>query len=301
LHYKVSEQFFDSVEESDFSRLKKLYRTNVKSFFKKIQSAFKNAESEYQNAQTAELHLKKGKTLSANLYKLGPNNFPESDTVLLDGEEIKLNKVLSYSDNAQIIFKKAKKLGKANETSADRLDEIRKKVVEIEDLIRRLEDAKSFEELSELDTVLKKYAIDVPDLTVDKKSSSIEPKEYLVFKSSDGFTIYCGRNQEENRKVTFRLSKGNDLWMHVRGIPGSHVIIKSEKGKSFPLATLLEAAQICVFYSKVKRDKKVEVDYTLKKYVKSIKGTLAEVSYTENKTLLVSLEPDFMKTMKSNS
>src|SRR5690606_26497552 len=97
----------------------------------------------------------------------------------------------------------------------------------------------------------------------------------------------CGRNQEENRRVTFQESRGNDIWMHVRGMPGAHVVVLSQKNKTVPLQTLLEAAQITLYHSKIRDGRKGEVDYTFRKYVRPIKGTLAEVTYTENKSLLV--------------
>ncbi len=77
--------------------------------------------------------------------------------------------------------------------------------------------------------------------------------------------------------------------MHVRGRPGSHVVIPVQSGKSVPLETLLDAANLVIYYSGGESWGKTEVDYTFKKYVKRIKDS-TEASYTNNKTLLV--EPD---------
>jgi predicted ribosome quality control (RQC) complex YloA/Tae2 family protein len=129
----------------------------------------------------------------------------------------------------------------------------------------------------------------------DKKAP--EAKPCLEVRSSDGFTILCGRNQEENRQVTFREAKGNDLWMHVKGIPGAHVVVKSQKQKTVPLTTLLEAAQLCLYYTKIRKGKRAEVDYTFRKNVRAIKGTLAEVTYTGNKALYVEADPEALKKL----
>lgn len=109
------------------------------------------------------------------------------------------------------------------------------------------------------------------------------------FLSKDGAVIYVGRNKTENLELTFKRARGNDLWMHLRGRPGSHVLIPIQPGKSVSLETLLDAANLCIFYSGGEKWGKTEVDYTFKKHVKRIKDS-TEASYTHNKTLLV--EPD---------
>ena len=110
-----------------------------------------------------------------------------------------------------------------------------------------------------------------------------------TFTSKDGLLIYVGRSKDENLELTFKHARGNDLWMHVRGRPGAHVLIPLQARKSAPLDTLLDAATLAIHYSNGQSWGKTEVDYTYKKYVKRIKDS-SEVSYTNNKTLLV--EPD---------
>lgn len=104
--------------------------------------------------------------------------------------------------------------------------------------------------------------------------------------STEGLTIVCGRNAKENLEVTFKVAKGNDIWMHVRGRPGSHTVILLPPKRSASLETLLHAARLCVAYSGGKSWGKTEVDYTRRKHVKKIKNQ-TEVSYTQNKTLIV--------------
>jgi len=69
-----------------------------------------------------------------------------------------------------------------------------------------------------------------------------------------------------------KLASGNDIWLHVKNINGSHVIIKNKgMGQTTPLDTLIEAANLAVYFSKAKNENKVQVDYTLKKHVKKPK------------------------------
>jgi predicted ribosome quality control (RQC) complex YloA/Tae2 family protein len=115
------------------------------------------------------------------------------------------------------------------------------------------------------------------------------------FTSKDGLTIWVGRSKDENLELTFKHARGNDLWLHVRGRPGAHAVIPIPSGKSAPLDTLLDAAQLVIYYSGGENWGKTEVDYTFKKYVKRIKDS-TEASYTNNKTLII--QPDSQRIKK---
>ncbi len=109
------------------------------------------------------------------------------------------------------------------------------------------------------------------------------------FESKEGLLILVGRNSRENLELTFKRARGNDLWMHVRGKPGAHVLIPLTTGKTASLETLLDAAALAIHFSDGADWGKTEVDYTHKKYVKRIRDS-TEASYTGNKTLIA--EPD---------
>jgi predicted ribosome quality control (RQC) complex YloA/Tae2 family protein len=117
-----------------------------------------------------------------------------------------------------------------------------------------------------------------------------------AFTSRDGLPIWVGRDRHENLELTFKCSRGNDVWMHVRGKPGAHVLIPLPSGKSAPLETLIDGAHLAIHYSGGSHWGKTEVDYTFKKYVKRIKDS-TEASYTHNKTLLITPDPDRIKRL----
>ncbi|MFH1708629.1 MAG: NFACT RNA binding domain-containing protein [Planctomycetota bacterium] len=81
------------------------------------------------------------------------------------------------------------------------------------------------------------------------------------FTSSDGLTIYVGRNAEENDYVTFRVGSGLDPWLHVTGFHGSHVVVKVPKSTECPRRTIEEAAALAVYYSKARGNFKQEVTW----------------------------------------
>jgi predicted ribosome quality control (RQC) complex YloA/Tae2 family protein len=107
----------------------------------------------------------------------------------------------------------------------------------------------------------------------------------LHTQSRDGFAILIGKNSRQNEEVTFHQATGNDIWLHARGVPGSHVIVKAA-GRDIPRSTIEQAARLAAYYSQSRGSTTVAVDYTQQKYVKHMKGGgPGMVIYEREKTL----------------
>lgn len=92
------------------------------------------------------------------------------------------------------------------------------------------------------------------------------------FISSDGYDIFIGKNNKQNDYLTLKLANKDDIWMHTKNIPGSHVIIK-KKDNLVPQNTIVEAAKLAAYHSKAKLSSNVPVDYTERKNVKKPSGS----------------------------
>ena len=101
-----------------------------------------------------------------------------------------------------------------------------------------------------------------------KEKITSKPFHYI---SGDGYHMYVGKNNFQNEELTFKIATGNDWWFHAKGIPGSHVIVKSNN-EELPDTTFEEAARLAAYYSKGKGQEKVEIDYIQKKHVKKPAG-----------------------------
>ena len=88
----------------------------------------------------------------------------------------------------------------------------------------------------------------------------------------DGFHMYVGKNNFQNDDLTFKFASGGDWWFHAKGIPGSHVVVKTE-GAELPDSAFEDAARLAAHYSKARGQDKVEIDYTEKKNVKKPNGS----------------------------
>jgi predicted ribosome quality control (RQC) complex YloA/Tae2 family protein len=120
--------------------------------------------------------------------------------------------------------------------------------------------------------------------------------------SADGLPIFVGRNAEENEELTFRLAKSDDLWLHARGAPGSHVVIRLAKGVDPPPDTLRDAATLALLYSDLKKSGKGEVIYTRRKWVKKAKGqAVGAVIVTQEKTISVKVDTQRLAALKERN
>ena len=90
--------------------------------------------------------------------------------------------------------------------------------------------------------------------------------------SGDGLEILVGRTARDNDQLTFKIARPNDLWLHAADYGGSHVVVRNSTKKPIPHRTLIEAAQLAAWFSQAKKDPKVDVHYTERKFVGKIKG-----------------------------
>jgi predicted ribosome quality control (RQC) complex YloA/Tae2 family protein len=119
------------------------------------------------------------------------------------------------------------------------------------------------------------------------------------FVSADGRAIFVGRNARENDELTFGLAKSDDLWLHARGAPGSHVVVRLDKGAEPAPDTLRDAAVLALLYSDLKKSGKGEVIYTRRKWVKKAKGQApGAVLVTQEQSLHVTLDKARLDALK---
>lgn len=102
-----------------------------------------------------------------------------------------------------------------------------------------------------------------------------------------GFTILIGRNARDNDAITFGIARSRDIWLHVQGYRGSHVIIRADN-REVPFETVLYAARLAAGHSQAADSDNVPVDYTMRKNVWRPKGAArGAVQFTAQKTVYV--------------
>lgn len=181
---------------------------------------------------------------------------------------IPLDPTLTAKENAQKYFDRYGKLKRTFEALSTLTQEVKAEIDHLESIATSLEIALKEEDLAQIreELILNGY--------IHRKSGSKKVKitsRPFHYISSDGFHIYVGKNNFQNDELTFQFANGGDWWFHAKGMPGSHVVVKTE-GKELPDRTFEEAARLAAYYSKGREQDKVEIDYIQKKHVKKPSG-----------------------------
>jgi predicted ribosome quality control (RQC) complex YloA/Tae2 family protein len=154
-----------------------------------------------------------------------------------------------------------------------------------EDLLRYESDLQSIQETSDIKK-LKKYKKLRESSSPDTGSVASSAYHHYLFQ---GYEVLAGKNNRTNDQLTFQSAHKNDLWLHVKDAPGSHVIIRHKSGQNFPAQVVEYGASIAALYSKRKHEKICPVSYTLRKYVRKGKGLKpGEVIVEREQVVLVS-------------
>ncbi|MBA3613728.1 MAG: NFACT family protein [Nitrospirales bacterium] len=125
---------------------------------------------------------------------------------------------------------------------------------------------------------------------------------YRTYTSADGLPILVGKTAKDNDHLTLKVANPDDLWLHARGTPGSHVVVRLEKGATVPPETLKDAATLTLWFSDMRKSGKGEVIYTLRKFVKKGKGFKpGSVTVEREKSLWIELKEDRLKRLKGET
>ncbi|MDD7754739.1 MAG: NFACT RNA binding domain-containing protein [Clostridiales bacterium] len=264
----------------------------------------KKIEKELRDADNADEFKVKGELLTSYIYMIQKGmesvevaNFYDPN---YSNIRIALNKNLTPSENAQKYFKKYNKLKTAKIELTSQIAICNEEIEYLENIMLGIENCENLEELNDIKDELIKLGYAKAPFRYKAKKDIDPTTKPNQFTSSDGFTILVGKNNKQNDYLTLRIADPEDLWMHTKNIPGSHVIIKCA-GKEVPDNTLLEAATLAAYFSKARLSSQVPVDYTMKKHVKKPSGSKpGMVIYETNSTIYVTPTEELVVKLKNN-
>ena len=252
-------------------------------------------EEELLATENAEEFRQKGELLTTFLHQV-PN---DQDQVELDnyytGEKIiiSLDKALTPNQNAQRYFKRYQKLKEAVKHLTSFIEETRATILYLESVETALAQA-SLTEIAEIREELIQTGF-IRRRQREKIQKRQKPEKYLA---TDGQTIILvGRNNLQNDELTLKIAKKDELWVHAKDIPGSHVVITGNLQPSDEVKT--DAAELAAYFSKARLSNLVQVDMIeTRKLNKPTGGKPGFVTYTGQKTLRVTPDEEKIKSMK---
>ena len=238
----------------------------------------------------------------ANLYNFKKGDgFVDVDNYYEEGSprlRIKLDVRLTPSQNAQRYYNEYRKADTAEKKLTGLIEQGEQELLYIDSVFDNLTRAMSETDIDDLRIELHEQGY-LKSARLSKGAKNVKTRPPMKFISSDGYEIRVGRNNKQNDKLTCKDSEKLDIWLHVKEITGSHVII-SAKGGEVPDETITEAAMIAAYYSSARSSAQVPVDYTLVKYVKKPNGAKpGMVIFTNNRTLYVKPDEGLVERLRA--
>jgi predicted ribosome quality control (RQC) complex YloA/Tae2 family protein len=263
-----ADDFFESVNYYSrshlalfaFDELKRTLLQQNKSEIKRCEQLLLKSNQALQNILLAIPLEEVGHIIMANLQLIEPK---QTEVELLDfyrnkNIAIKLKKELNAQQNAEYYYRKSKKQKIELEQIQKRMDEATNKLEQLNYQFQKIEQAETLKDLKSLSS----------------QKSEVKKQRQALFKEfeCDGFKIWVGKSAANNDLLTMKHAHKNDLWLHAKGVSGSHVVIKHQPGKPFTKNAIEYAASLAAYYSKSKGSSLVPVVFVERKFVRKPKG-----------------------------
>jgi len=286
------DHFFRNLEEKEAeASAKHLLLSRYRQEIQKNKNRLSRFALRLSEAEAAERMLDRAEFLKAHLHEIeaGSTQFKYVDPKDRAGKSIgvPLDPALSPSENMALFFKKYKQSGQAKTALLAAIEKIRRTIDRLQVESKTVE-AGGLPPLTALP----------PEAAPKQESKKREKAGPPSYWSTDDIELIVGRNASENARVTFEIARGNDLWFHASGVPGSHLIVRMLRGKEIPYQTLLDAATLALHFSASKNERKGEVIYTYKKYLRKVKGGKpGTVICSQEKAFYIAVEADRLERL----
>ncbi|HLL71999.1 MAG TPA: NFACT RNA binding domain-containing protein, partial [Pyrinomonadaceae bacterium] len=283
------------------------HRTRLRTLIEKQKKLRRNLERDLATHGDADAHKRIGDLLLANIANAERRGslvrvtdyFAENAPII----ELEIDEHATLQEEAARRFARYTKAKRAAQETTARLSESSAELAALEGRQAELEQIVAARDASALDaydeqkrgakgtgaTGARGGAAQGTPRTKAQAKAAEQTAGARRYRSSDGYEILVGRAARDNDQLTFKVAHAHDLWLHAADYPGSHVIVRNPaRGADVPHRTIIEAAQLAAHFSQAKRDAKVSVHYTPRKFLSKPKGAAPGlVRMSSFRTLLV--------------
>ncbi|MEH7274548.1 Rqc2 family fibronectin-binding protein [Neobacillus vireti] len=256
-------------------------------------------EDTLREAEKSDQLQRYGELLTANLYaaKKGMKEIEVIDYYDETGGTvtISLDPRKTPSENAQKYFSKYQKAKNSVSIVIEQIEKAREEVLYFDNLLQQVLSAspKDIQEIRD-ELIEGGYIRDRQKRNAKKLTNAKPVLDYYL--SSDGTEIIVGKNNKQNDYLTNKLAARDEIWLHTKDIPGSHVVIRSKEPSE---TTIHEAAKLAAYYSKARSSSSVPVDFTKVRHVKKPSGAKPGfVIYDNQQTVYVTPEEELVLRLK---
>ena len=271
-----------SVRKLFFEKEKNQVINQLKQRIKKSENYIFKTRQKLQEIEEARNPEEIANVLMANLHHVqtGLSKVVLTDIYSDSPITIKLNTSLSPQKNAENYYRKAKNRHKEIEiqklniqTKMNLIDQLSKEILAVQE-IHSSKELRKFKKSHKIES------------KAESKETNLPYHEYEI----DGWKVLIGKNSRANDELTLKIASKNDLWLHAKDVAGSHVVVRQIPGQNFPKHVIEYAAGLAAGNSKRKTDSICPVIYTLKKFVRKVKGTPAGQVIVEKEDVVM-IEP----------
>ena len=256
-------------------------------------------ERTLKDTERGEQYQLFGELLTANLYQM-KKGMKEIEVVNYYDEEqsmvtIPLDPLKNPSDNAQKYFSRYQKSKNAVGVVQEQIEKTKLELTYFEALHQQLQSAspRDIEEIRE--ELQEEGYIRQKKKKGMKKPANAKP-QLETYYATDGDLIFVGKNNKQNDYLTNKFARRDEIWLHTKDIPGSHVVIRNESPSE---KTIKEAAVLAAFFSKAKQSSSVPVDFTQVRHVKKPNGSKPGfVIYDQQQTVYITPDADTVIRLK---
>lgn len=290
----------EKIQREQLAALAESLSTIINNHYQKGKKRLMDLRQDLKKGQMAHEVKAKGDIITANIYRIQKGLTEIRLPDLTDPAQevtIPLNPALRAAENAQKYYRRYQKLKKSCRHLQKEIRKLENELKYLSQVQVSIEQAQEKEDLHTIKEELEEEGY------MKKSSKKAAPQKQRTtppsFRSSQGYQIFVGRNNRENDYLTMKLAGREDIWLHVKDLAGSHVIIKRENQDPVPERTLEEAAILAAIYSRGHLSSKVPVDYTLVKHVQKPKEARpGMVYYKEYKTIQVTPDTELVEKLK---
>jgi predicted ribosome quality control (RQC) complex YloA/Tae2 family protein len=260
---------------------------SIQSVRERLAARLKSMQEEAERAAGGDRYREWGDLIYAYLWQIKPG-----DAELVAGDQrIPLDPNLSAKENAQAYFDRYRRGRDAGEQLPERIAATETEIAYLDQMTVQIEQASTFPDIETLQIEWERYRTQSQPNAKDRKGPrrSAPARRVRPLIDDDGNAIFIGRSGSQNDEVTFSIAGPNDTWLHARGVPGSHVIVRWRNPSADERPETIEAAaRIAAFYSASRNSGQVEVDVARRRHVRKIKGAgPGMVTYRNERTISV--------------
>ncbi|MGF1469705.1 MAG: NFACT RNA binding domain-containing protein [Sandaracinaceae bacterium] len=291
-------ELWSKLEGSDLDDLRRTWLQAVARQRKKLERRERAIEGDLRRRDEVDGLRARGSLLLAHLATIDP----EADVAVLsdwDGRQIAIpiDPRRGPRGEADALFRRARKLERGARIAEERLETTGRELEALRELDASLRDARDEGELEVAASQARRLGLrPAGGPSARPRDGPTQRSPYRRFLGADDRPLLVGRTAADNDRLTLTVARPHDLWLHARGVAGSHVVVPLERGEDCPPALLVDAAHLASRFSRAAGEDAVEVTYTDRRYVRKRRGSPpGQVAVEREKVLLLRVEEERMR------